>query len=645
MSTTKISLPDKTQLEFDKKPTVYEVAQKISEGLARDAVAGFVGGEIIDMRTPLEDQTELRIITTRDSEANEIIRHSAAHVMAQAVQELWPDVKVAIGPVIEKGFYYDFDSPRPFQPEDLEKIEAKMKEIISRKDEITREEWTSEKAIEVFKKMGEEFKVELIEDLGAETVTVYRQGEWFDLCRGPHTRTTSFIKSFKLLSIAGAYWRGDENKKQLQRLYATAFYNKKDLKKHLALLEEAKKRDHRKLGKELGLYYFHQYSPGGPFFTGKGTVVYNELQGYMREMYRKYDYDEVISPQMFDMRLYEISGHAGNYQDNMYSLDVDQQKFSFKPMNCPGHCLLYQMEHHSYRDLPLRIADFGRLHRNERGGTMHGLTRVRTFCQDDAHIFCRIDQIQSEMKTFIQLLNEVYSTLGMQQPKIGFATRPEKRVGADELWDKAEAALRDGLEAMNIDYTLEEGDGAFYGPKLDFYFYDALDRPWQLGTFQCDFNLPHRFELSYIGEDNQEHRPVMLHRAILGSVERFIGVYVEHCAGRFPLWLAPVQVKILSLTDRQNEYGQSLLADLKDAGIRADFDARNEKLGFKVREAQLEKIPYMAVIGDKEMEEGTVTVRLPNGKNLQGMPKSNFIEGVKRERCERQLESVFSTDS
>jgi threonyl-tRNA synthetase len=649
MSSVRIILPDKKQIEFDHKPTVLEVAEKIGPRLAKETVGGIVNNEFVDFRDEIADGSEVKIVTLRDDKGNEVIRHSAAHVMAQAVQELWPEIKVTIGPVIDKGFYYDFDAPKPFSPEDLEKIEAKMQEIIKRDEEIVRETWPAKKAIEVFSKMGETFKVELIEDLGAEEVTIYRQGEWFDLCRGPHVPSTSYIKSFKLLSIAGAYWRGDEKNKQLQRIYATAFNDKKELKKYLLQLEEAKKRDHRKLGKELGLFYFHQLSPGGPFFSGKGAVLYNELQGFLRDMYYKYGYQEVITPQMYNTELYEISGHRQNYDDNMYFLNVDEQEHSLKPMNCPGHCLLFQMEHHSYRDLPLRMADFGRLHRNERGGTMHGLNRVRTFAQDDAHMFCTMDQLQEEIKYCMTLVEEIYRTLGMAKYKMYLATRPEKRVGAEEVWDKAEEALKQAVEELGIDYEINPGDGAFYGPKLDICFYDAIDREWQLGTLQCDFNLPERFGLEYIGEDNKAHRPVMLHRAILGSLERFIGVYTEHVGGKYPTWMAPVQAIILNVTDRSHEYGEKLFERLRQQKLRVEFDKRNEKLGFKIREAQLQKIPYMLVIGDKEVENETVTVRLLNGENHQGVAVEEFVAKVQTEIRQRDLVSPYrkkdSTDT
>jgi threonyl-tRNA synthetase len=644
MSAVKITLPDNTVLDFDHEPSAMEVALRIGPGLAKSTLGAKINGgaDVLDFRTPLKDGTRLQIITTKSPEANDVIRHSAAHVMAQAVQELWPDVKVTIGPVIDNGFFYDFDSPRPFAPEDLEKIDRKMAEIQSQDLEIKREDWDIDRAIETFKKMGETFKVELIEDLkakGETKVGIYHQGSWFDLCRGPHVRSTGQIKASKTMSLAGSYWRGDETKAQLQRVYATAFSDKKDLAEYLNQLEEAKKRDHRKLGKDLGLFHFHQFSPGAPFFTGKGTVIYNQLQKFMREKYVDYGYEEVITPQLFDVDLFHQSGHYENYRENMYFTKVDERDFAAKPMNCPSHCLLYNAEHHSYRDLPLRLADFGRLHRYERSGALHGLTRVRSFCQDDAHIFCRVDQLQSEIQKFMQMLNQVYNTLGMTEYRIYLSTRPEKRMGSDEVWERAEGALADALKSLNLPYTVNPGDGAFYGPKLDIMFVDAIKRPWQLGTLQCDFNLPQAFDLKYVGEDNKEHKPVMLHRAILGTLERFIGVYLEHCSGHLPTWLAPVQMQILNVTDRQTEYCQELKTHFEKQGLRIHFDARGEKLGFKIREAQLQKVPYMLIIGDNELEKRFVSVRLRNGQNVNNLSLQELTDVILSDVRERKLAS------
>ncbi|MAF91106.1 MAG: threonine--tRNA ligase [Bdellovibrionaceae bacterium] len=635
----KIQLPDGNFKEFEKNPNTLEVAASISERLAQDTIAGKLNGEIIDFRTPLNDGDQITIITKTSPEANEVIRHSAAHVMAQAVQELWPDVKVTIGPVIENGFYYDFDSPFNFTEEHLVQIEKQMKEVISRKLPIQREVWDKAEAISKFDKMGEKYKVELIENLPEdEEVGVYTQGDWLDLCRGPHIQHTGQIKAFKVLYQAGSYWRGDENREQLQRVYATAFSDKKELKQYLLNLEEAKKRDHRKLGKELKLFTFNQLSPGAPFFSPRGAKVYNLLQELMRDKYEDYGYEEVITPQIFDVDLYHQSGHYDNYQENMYFTKIDDRDFSVKPMNCPGHCVMFAGEKHSYRDLPLRIADFGRLHRYERSGVMHGLTRVRTFCQDDAHIFCTQDQLQTEIERFVTMLNEIYETLGMTNYKIFLATRPEKRVGSEEIWDRAEASLEQALKNLELDYGVNEGDGAFYGPKLDIVFTDAIGRPWQLGTLQCDFNMPERFQLKYTGADGDEHRPVMLHRAILGSLERFIGVYLEHTAGKLPTWLCPEQVAILNVTDNQAEFCEKLVKDLKNLGVRAIFDSRNEKLGFKIREAQLRKVPYMLTIGDKEVDSGNLSVRNRLGEVIESISTEDFKKLIVKENKERSLE-------
>jgi len=649
MSSIRIQLPDNSIKTFEHEPTVLEVAQSIGPRLAKDTLGGQIDDnpEVVDLRSRLKDGTRLKIITQKDPLSLEVVRHSGAHLMAQAVQELWPDVKVTIGPVIENGFYYDFDSPRAFTPEDLEKIEKKMLELLARDEEVVREDWPIARAIETFEKMGERFKAELIRDLAAKgevTVGIYRQGsKWFDLCRGPHVQRMGQIKAVKVLSLAGSYWRGDEKNAQLQRVYATAFHDKKELEEYLHNLEEAKKRDHRRLGKDLGLFYFHQLSPGSPFFAPKGAIIYNQLIELMRDKYKKFNYQEVITPQVFDVDLFHQSGHYENYRENMYFSRVDERDFSLKPMNCPSHCLLYQNEKKSYRDMPWRVADFGRLHRYERSGVMHGLTRVRTFCQDDAHIFCRMDQLQFEISQFITMLNEIYLLLGMKDYKIFLSTRPEKRMGADEVWDQAEGALADALKHLNLPYTVNPGDGAFYGPKLDIMFVDALKRPWQLGTLQVDFNLPRAFELSYVGEDNKDHRPVMLHRAILGSLERFIGVYLEHTAGHLPTWLSPTQVALLTVTDRQLDYARKLAAQLRAEGVRVALDERGEKLGYKIREAQMQKVPYMLILGDKEVDGGTVSVRLRTGSEIKGLPVDSFLQKLKTEIHERQLESSFST--
>lgn len=643
MSEIRIVLPDNSVKMFDHEPSALEVAQTIGSRLAQDTLGVRVNGspEILDLRLPLKDGSKIELITTKSPDANEVIRHSAAHVMAQAVQNLWPDVKVTIGPVIENGFYYDFDSPRTFTEEDFEKIEKEMKKIVDADYPLQKEMWSQEKAVSTFGSMGERFKVELIQGLGAKgenEVSIYHQGPWFDLCRGPHVQRTGQIKAFKLLSVAGAYWRGDEKNPMLQRVYATAFRDSKELEQYLHNLEEAKKRDHRKLGKELGLFQFHPWAPGSPFFTGRGAVIYNELQGLMREMYRKHGYQEVITPQIFDVELFKTSGHYQNYRENMYFMHIDERDFSAKPMNCPSHCLMFAAERHSYRELPLRIADFGRLHRYERAGAMHGLTRVRTFCQDDAHIFCSLEQIQAEIAGFMRLLEKVYSILGMGNYKIYLSTRPEQRVGSDEVWDKAEDALKKALESLNLPFAVNPGDGAFYGPKLDIMFVDALNRPWQLGTLQVDFNLPQLFDLKYTGDDNQDHKPVMLHRAIFGSLERFIGVYLEHTAGHLPTWLSPTQAMVLNVTDRVNGFCEELVQILSEVGVRADFDRRNEKLNFKIRESQMLKVPYMIIVGDKEAEARRVSIRLRNGTMINNIGLDEMQKMILEDIEKRRLE-------
>lgn len=646
MSEIKIILPDNSIRTFDHEPTTLEVANSIGARLAKDTLGAKINNtpDVIDFRTPLKDGTRLEIVTTKSKEALEVVRHSAAHLMAQAVQEIWPEVKVTIGPVIENGFYYDFDSPFTFTEEHFEKIEKKMEELQKKDLTITRENWPIQKAIETFSGMKERFKVELIQELankGETVVGIYHQGNWFDLCRGPHVQSTGQIKAFKLMSVAGAYWRGDQANQMLQRVYATAFQDKKELEEYLKNLEEAKKRDHRKLGKELGMFTFHPWAPGSPFFTGRGALVYNELQKYLRELYFKYGYNEVITPQIFDVELFKTSGHLANYKDNMFFTKVDERDFGSKPMNCPSHCLLYASDKYSYRDLPYRMADFGRLHRYEVSGALSGLTRVRTFCQDDGHIFCTMDQLQSEIKGFVQMLNEVYQKLGMSDYKVYLSTRPEKRIGTDADWDRAEGALASALETLNIPFEINPGDGAFYGPKLDIMFVDALKRPWQLGTVQCDPNLPLNFSLKYTGEDNAEHTPLMLHRAVLGSLERFIGVYLEHTAGHLPVWLSPTQVSILNVTDRVNTFCDQIVKNLKDNMIRVEFDKRNEKLNFKIREAQLRKVPFMLIVGDKEAEAGTVSIRLRDGtlhNNIKWQDACNVI--IKNSR-DRELNTVI----
>lgn len=649
-----ITLPDNSVKKFERSITIGELAASIGPGLAKSAVAGKINGQLVDIRTSIEQDAKVEIVTVQNPESLEVVRHSAAHIMAQAIQKLWPEVKITIGPVIENGFFYDLDSPRNFVPEDLEKIEKEMQKITEADFEIKKEVWPVEKAISTFKKMGERFKVEIIEDLvkkeNVKEVSVYHQGDWFDLCRGPHVPRTSFLKAFKLMSIAGAYWRGDEKNPMLQRIYGTAFSTKKDLDAYLNQLEESKKRDHRKIGKEQELFMFHQWSPAAPFFLPRGTIIYNEFLKYIREMYLKYNYQEVVTPQVFDAELFKCSGHYDNYRENMYfatpaEVDKDSQEdlkhSMMKAMNCPGHALIFGSTKHSYRDLPLRIADFGRLHRYERAGVVHGLARVRSFSQDDAHIFCTTEQIQSEITGFMNLLKEIYQTFDFTEYTVYFSTRPPKRIGGDDVWDSAEAALEKALKDLNLKYKINAGDGAFYGPKLDIMVTDAIGRAWQLGTLQCDFNLGNRFNLEYTGQDNKAHVPVVLHRAVLGSLERFFAVFIEHCAGNFPTWLSPVQTKIINITDNQIPWAQEIEKMLKAAGVRVESDLRNEKLGFKIREAQLAKVPYMIILGDKEVADKTLSVRLKSGKEIKDLKVEEFINKLREEIENRSKISLF----
>ena len=640
----KIYLPDDSFKEFDHAPTALEVAESIGSKLAKDTVGVRVNGasEILDLRLPLEDGSKIELITVKQPDSREVIRHSTAHILAQAAQELFPGTQVTIGPVTADGFYYDFyREDGHFVPDDFKQLEKKMQHIIKQNIPIVKEVVDREKAISTFKEMGEFFKVELIQDLPVdEEISIYKQGDtWFDLCRGPHIQKTGQVKAFKLMSLAGSYWRGDETKAQLQRIYGTAFESKEALEEYLKLIEEAKKRDHRKLGKELNLFTFNNdFAPGSPFFTPKGAFIYRTLQDFLREKYKKFGYQEIISPQIYDVDLYHKSGHYDNYKENMFFTETDGREFSVKPMNCPGHCLFYASKKKSYKELPLRIADFGRLHRYERSGVMHGLTRVRTFCQDDAHVFCRMDQIQEEIAGLMTFLNEVYSELGMPEYRVYLSTRPEKRMGSDEIWDKSEAALQEALKSMNIPYEINEGDGAFYGPKLDIMFVDALKRDWQLGTIQCDFNLPEAFDLDFVNEGNESERPVMLHRAVLGSMERFFGVYLEHTAGRLPLWLCPTQIKILNVSDKHSDFCEKLKDRFTEFDLRAEFDSRSEKLGFKIREAQLEKTPYMITCGDQEVESGKIAVRKRTGEVIKDVDVDDFISDLKSKISKREFE-------
>jgi threonyl-tRNA synthetase len=603
-------------------------------GAAADRVpAVLVDGEIADVFRPLSSDCSIAPLAISDPRTLEVLRHSAAHLLAQAVKRLYPDAQVTIGPVIADGFFYDFKYDPGFSPEDLERIEAEMAKIVAANYPLSREVLPRDEATRFFRGLGEDFKAEIIAGLPDAEVSLYRQGEFVDLCRGPHVPATGLLSAVKLTHVAGAYWRGDERNPMLQRIYGTAFADKASLADHLARLEEARRRDHRRLGKQLGLFSFHPEAPATPFFLPDGARLYNRLVQYIRELYDKYGYDEVITPQILDRELWLRSGHYDHYKDNMYFTEVDGRDFAVKPMNCPTHCLIYGEELRSYRDLPLRFADFGRLHRFERSGVVHGLTRVRSFCQDDAHIYCTIEQMHDEVRSVIRMIGDTHRAFGFEQTKVYLSTRPEKRIGTDDMWTRAEQSLRDALAAEGVPYEVNPGDGAFYGPKIDFCVFDAMKREWQLSTAQLDFSMPERFELSYIDNSGEPRRPVMIHRAILGSLERFIGILIEHTGGAFPLWLAPQQVRFVTVTDRPNEYASAAVAKLRSVGLRATADLRNEKLGFKVREAQQAKVPVIGVIGDREMEEGTVAPRLRDGSKLDGMTIDAFAAWlVERDR-------------
>lgn len=625
MATITVHLPHGEERTTSSGTPVYEVLAKIPK--AKQAIAAQVDGKVVDVSHPLTTECEVNPVLPASAEGLEVLRHSTAHLMAQAVKRLFPGVQITIGPVIETGFYYDFKHKGSFTPEDLERIEEEMGKIVAENLPINREEMPRDEAIRLFQDMGEDYKAEIIAGIPAdEVLSLYRQGEFIDLCRGPHVPSTGCIPAFKLTGVAGAYWRGNENNEMLQRIYGTAFPSDKELRQHLALLEEAKRRDHRRLGKELDLFSFHPVSPGSPFFHPKGAFVYNSLVAYMRGLYDRYGYQEVVTPQIFDVDLWHRSGHYDNYKENIFFTEVEEREFGVKPMNCPGHTYVYGAKKRSYRDLPLRYADFARLHRFERSGVLSGLTRVRSFAQDDAHIFCTPGQIEQEVSAVLRMVSEVYQTFDFDEIRFDLSTRPEKRLGDDATWDKAEAALSAALRANNIEYRINAGDGAFYGPKIDFVVFDALRRPWQLATVQLDFMLPERFDLSYVTPEGTEARPVMIHRAVLGSIERFLGVLLEHCGGNLPLWLAPVQVKILTITDSQEAYARQVDQQLRKAGIRTELDLRNEKLGYKIREAEVQKIPYMVVIGDKEVSTTTVAPRGRKGERIPTLSVAEFID-------------------
>lgn len=606
----KITLKDGSVKEYAQAMSVIDIAKDVSEGLARMACAGEVNGEAVDLRTIVDRDAEVNILTARDEKGLGALRHTASHVMAQAVKRLYPGAKLAIGPSIADGFYYDMEFETPLTSDDFEKIEAEMKKIIKEDLKIERFTKSREDAIAYMKERQEPYKVELIEDLPeGEEISFYSQGEFVDLCAGPHLMSTKDVgKAFKIMSLAGAYWRGDEHNKMLTRLYATAFAKKDELEAYITMMEEAKKRDHRKLGKELGLFMMHEAGPGFPFFLPKGMTLKNTLLDYWREIHKKAGYVEVATPIILNRSLWETSGHWDHYKNNMYTTVIDEEDYAIKPMNCPGGVLIYEAEPRSYRDLPLRVGELGLVHRHEKSGQLHGLMRVRCFTQDDAHIFMTPEQIKDEIKGVVALINEVYSLFGFQY-HVELSTRPEDSMGSDEDWEMATAALKSALDELELPYVINEGDGAFYGPKIDFHLVDCIGRTWQCGTIQLDFQLPQRFELEYIGADGEKHRPIMIHRVVFGSIERFIGILIEHFAGAFPTWLAPVQVKVLPISDKYMDYAAGVKAALDEAGIRAEVDTRSEKIGYKIREAQTSKIPYMLVVGQKEEEEGTVSVR------------------------------------
>ncbi|XOK60518.1 threonine--tRNA ligase [Paenibacillus elgii] len=628
-----VKLPDGSVREYERGATIEQVAESISPSLKKQAVAGKIDGKVVDLNRPIEADASVEIVTLDSKEGLEVYRHSTAHLMVQAIKRLYGQkaVKLGIGPVIEDGFYYDIDIEKPLSVDDLSSIEQEMERIVQENVPIIGRVVSRDEAVQTFEALEDPLKLELIRDLPDEAVlSLYEQGEFVDLCRGPHLPSTGRIKAFKLLSVAGAYWRGDSNNKMLQRIYGTAFPKKAELDEHLHLLEEAKKRDHRKLGKELGLFMFSEEAPGMPFFLPKGMTIRTVLENFSREQQAANGYDEVRTPFMMNQRLWEESGHWDHYRENMYFTEVDETKFALKPMNCPGHMLIYKNDLHSYRELPIRLCEFGQVHRHEFSGALNGMMRVRTFCQDDAHLFVRPDQIEEEIGRAIDLIGEMYKVFGFQY-KIELSTRPEDSMGSAELWEQAETALRSVLERRGIAYSLNEGDGAFYGPKIDFHILDALKRSWQCGTIQLDFQMPEKFDLSYIGEDNQKHRPVVIHRAIYGSIDRFIGILTEHYSGAFPLWLSPVQVKLLPVSDVYNSYAMEVKKALADAGIRVEADLRSEKLGYKIREAQLEKVPYMLVLGENEQSSGTAAVRKRGEGDLGPMQVQELAERLRRE--------------
>ena len=635
MADVKIILPDGSAKEYAAGTTLGEAVKQLSNSLAKKVLAANVNGELTDLREELVDGSEVAFLTFEEDGGKHTLRHTASHILAQAVKRLWPEAKLAIGPAIDKGFYYDIDMEHTLTPEDLGKIEKEMSRIVKENLPITKSVMSRQEAIEFFKSKNEDYKVELIEDLPEDAViSCYAQGDFVDLCAGPHVASTGKVKAFKLQSIAGAYWRGDEKNKMLQRIYGTAFEKKEELDAYLHMLEEAAKRDHRKLGKELGLFVIKEEGPGFPFFLPKGMALRNELENFWREVHHDFEYDEIRTPIILNKQLWETSGHWEHYRENMYTTIIDDEEYAIKPMNCPGGILVYQNEMHSYRDLPLRYAELGLVHRHELSGALHGLFRVRAFTQDDAHVFMLPEQMQSELMKVIELFDRIYSQFGLKY-HVELSTKPDNAMGDDAIWEAATEALRNAIEAKGIDYVINPGDGAFYGPKLDYHIEDSLGRTWQCGTIQLDMNLPERFNVEYIGEDGQKHRTIMIHRACFGSMERFIGILTEHYAGAFPTWMAPVQVKVLPISEKHVEYANQLAKQMRHDYVRVEVDDRNEKIGYKIRQAQMEKVPYMLVVGDKEMEDNSVNVRKHGGDELGTVPFDEFFNSIKIEIKER----------
>ncbi|MBT6467683.1 MAG: threonine--tRNA ligase [Kordiimonadaceae bacterium] len=632
-----LTLPDGSVREYDGLVTGMTLAQDIGPGLAKAAIVIIVNGEQRDLSYEITSSANVSIITKRDEEALEIIRHDAAHILAEAVKELWPETQVTIGPAIENGFYYDFAREEPFTPEDLEIMETRMKEIVARDEDIIRSEMLRDDAVELFRTMGEKYKAEIIASIPSnEPISLYKQGNFIDLCRGPHLPSTRYLGegTFKLMTIAGAYWRGDSNNEMLQRVYGTAWRDKKELKAYLHRIEEAEKRDHRKLGRELNLFHFQEEAAGMPFWHPNGWTIYTQIEGYMRRKQREYGYQEINTPKLVDRKLWEDSGHWEKFREHMYTTESEERIFALKPMNCPCHVQVFNQGLVSYRDLPLRLAEFGSCHRNEPSGALHGLMRVRSFVQDDAHIFCEKDKITEETETFCGMLLEIYKDFGFEKIKVKFSDRPEVRAGSDDVWDEAEKCLLDAVDHVGLEYTLNPGEGAFYGPKLEFVLTDAIGRDWQCGTLQVDFVLPERLDANYVGADNTKHRPVMLHRAILGSFERFIGILIENFAGRFPMWLAPIQVVVTGITNDQDAYVNEVYMQLKSAGLRAEIDTRNEKINYKIREHSHAKIPAIFVAGGREADNNTITIRRLGSKNQETLDLTDAINTLVTESIE-----------